>query len=294
MREHIARGHSPVWEVGLPSSQENIEVGRDIRVKQSPGKACLDAQVPQRSRGWLVCTSPFMPVVPTSASPHQSTAHMAAAEMTKCLISSLECPDEVSGCAGLTCAQKDPNNSARLTHTKELSTGQERGQRRMQWSHLPIHTGEEVLLGGPYMGEEVFVKRPVLSWGHLLWQADIILAIGNAQNHMVGGLLMSAGCPGHCSHWLCQTGRREGDPEPSLLSSGPGWASPLSSLHITPPHLPERGSASLGSATLIPTLQAQVLGTEDDRVLLRAGSSSPPCPSPPQWRPDSFMSKVLQ
>lgn len=31
------------------------------------------------------------------------------------------------GCAGLTCTQKDPNNSARLTRTKESSTSQEGG-----------------------------------------------------------------------------------------------------------------------------------------------------------------------
>lgn len=31
------------------------------------------------------------------------------------------------GCAGLTRTQKDPNNSARLTNTKQSSTGQEGG-----------------------------------------------------------------------------------------------------------------------------------------------------------------------
>lgn len=66
------------------------------------------------------------------------------------------------------CTQKDPNNSAKLTHIKESSTHQAHGRMRMKMEetamtsslHPPRRSG---LPREPHVGEEVFVERLVMS-----------------------------------------------------------------------------------------------------------------------------------
>lgn len=95
--------------------------------------------------------------------------------MTECLISSLECPDEVSGRLRLMYTQRGPSNSIGLTrtHTKKPLTHQTQGRTGMKMEEnyvdlISPSTLERVFSpGGDHVEEEAFVKWPVISCGHL-------------------------------------------------------------------------------------------------------------------------------
>ena len=142
--------------------------------------------------------------------PHQH-AHIkaqhtwTAAEMTKCLISSLECLDEVSGLLRTlvcSCAPRRTLIIQRGWHLQRIwqpvrrMAGWGEGGGGLQWPHLAIHPRDEVSPGSDQMGEEAFVERTVMICGHLCQRMDSILPMGNVPRiHMVDGLLMSSGYP---------------------------------------------------------------------------------------------------
>lgn len=125
--------------------------------------------------------------------------------MTKCLISSLECLDEVSGLLRTlvcSCAPRRTLIIQRGWHLQKIwqpdghMAGWDEDGGGLQWPHLSIHPRDEVSPGSDQMGEEAFVEWTVMICGHLCQRMDSILPMGNVPRiHMADGLLMSSGYP---------------------------------------------------------------------------------------------------
>lgn len=160
------------------------------------------------------------------------------------------------GCAGLTCTQKDPNNSARLTHTKESSTGQEGGDEdRGERSDLTSHP---CWRGGP-------PRRPPRGGSSLCTEASTELRpFALASGHHIGRGKRPEPYGGRPADELraprallpLTTKRAGGKEAQGLACCLPAQAGLVLLAPCTSPRLAsqERGSA------LLPTLQAQVSG----------------------------------
>ena len=160
-------------------------------------------------------------------------------------------------CSGLMRTQKDANNSAGLTHTKDWSAGRVHGRVGMKTKencgHLISPSILESLPQGVPTWGEVFVRRPVMNCGHLRQQMDTILPVGKTPGiHTAEGQLTSSGCPDHCSYFdFPKQAGPEGGSGPSCCCSGPGWAfssqplpfpasQPITRLSPLRPHSPGR------------------------------------------------------
>lgn len=132
--------------------------------------------------------------------------------------------------SGLMYTQRDPNNSAGLTHTKESLSGQMHGGVGVKMEEncsdlISPSTLENWSPLGANTCSKTSLRRPVMSCGYLRWRMDTILQMGSTPSiHMVEGLLTSSGCPERCSH--LDIAKRQAQKEAQARSScysAPRW-----------------------------------------------------------------------